>query len=67
MTYFATSVKVHIDTEKDFENEKKRLINSGYRLSRQYGSYTHFNNKNGIEVVLIKNYEEREVVTNGRT
>lgn len=53
-------------TIKEYETEKKRLIDYGYTITRDYETATHFYKAFGVEVVLIKEFINKEVAADGR-
>lgn len=66
MTYIQINIRVGTNTRKEYKDHKRRLINSGYRITRDYESATHFNNSYG-EVVLYKDFNREGGIKNGRT
>ncbi len=65
MTFFLSTMRVIANNASEYRKEKSKLLKSGYRMTRDYNTASHFN-KAGAEVVLIKEFA-KEVTANGRT
>lgn len=67
MTFISTLMNLKATTKAEYRKSKRNLIMSGYRITRDYETATHFYNDFGVEVVLIKEFVNKEVAADGRT